>query len=64
MDTDSVLPHGEKMRQAVKWISEICMEHPERTRMDVIFEAGERFDLSPVECEFLRRRLSCPENNA
>ncbi|NDY41675.1 hypothetical protein G3N55_02250 [Dissulfurirhabdus thermomarina] len=58
MTTEELLPHGEKLRKAVKWIAQVCREHPERSRDAVLREAEERFDLSPKECEFLNRKLA------
>lgn len=45
-----VTPEGEGLRQAVRWLS----EHRPITRA-LIDEAGRRFDLSPLEVEFLLR---------
>lgn len=50
---ESVKPGGEKMRKAIRWISDTLLEHPEKTRREVIKEAEIRFDLSPKECAFL-----------
>lgn len=59
MSTQEVIPHGEKIRNAVRWISEICKEHPEKKMREIIFEAAQRFDLSPKECDFLHRKFVC-----
>lgn len=61
MSSEDLLPTGEKLRKAVVWISEMCMEHPEKTRKEIIFEAERTFDLSPKECDFLNRKFLCPE---
>ncbi|MEZ0328829.1 MAG: hypothetical protein ABWK15_04605 [Dissulfuribacterales bacterium] len=65
MSTEELLPHGEKLRNAVRWISEMAQEYPEKTRTSLIYEAETRFDLTPKECEFLNKKFICekqPEN--
>ena len=52
MTPDSVKPHGERLREAVRWLS----ERAPVTR-DRIDEAAARFDLSPLEAEFLIREF-------
>lgn len=61
MCADTIQPHGEKIRQAVKWMSDTIKEHPERSRREIIQEAELRFDLSPSECEFLNKKFVCGE---
>ncbi len=63
MSTEDLLPQGEKIRRAVKWISEITKEHPEKSRRDIVLEAERRFDLSPKDCEFLNRHLTQTDQN-
>jgi hypothetical protein len=50
MESKGVSPHGEALRKAVHWLS----QQPERDRA-VINEAGQRFDLTPLEQQFLAR---------
>ncbi len=50
-------PQGENIKKAVRWISEMTRTYPEKKRMDILREAEIRFDLSPVECEFLNSRF-------
>ncbi len=45
---ESVLPHGEQLRRAVTWLS----AQPTRGAA-AIEEAARRFDLTPLEEEFL-----------
>ena len=52
-ETESTRPQGEKVRKALKWVSDMIEEHPERSRGQIIRDAEVRFDLSPSECEFL-----------
>ena len=55
--SQGIQPEGERIRKAVRWIIEILREEKGRTRRAVIEEAEKRFDLSPIECEFLERKL-------
>ncbi len=52
MSRDSLIPQGEALRRAVRWLSE-------RRAHDAaaIEEAARRFDLSPSEEEFLLRHF-------
>lgn len=47
------LPKGEKLRRAVRWISEHVAEDPERPLMQLVDAATLRFDLTPREAEYL-----------
>ena len=58
MSTQGIQPEGERIRKAVRWIIEVLREEGGRTRKEVIEEAERRFDLSPLECEFLERELA------
>ena len=49
----SILPEGEQLRRAVKWISDMRSEHPEAKLFTLIEEACLRFDLSPKDQELL-----------
>ena len=51
--TEGLQPQGDKLRKALKWMSEMLSEHPEKSRQQVLRDAEIRFDLSPSECEFL-----------
>ena len=59
MSTETLQPHGESIRRAVKWISEVIKEDPYKDRREIIHEAELRFDLSPAECEFLNEKFIC-----
>ncbi len=48
-----ILPGGESIRSALKWLSERRLEDPAAPRGKLIQEAALRFDLSPVETDFL-----------
>ncbi|MCG2777929.1 MAG: hypothetical protein L6406_19850 [Desulfobacterales bacterium] len=49
-----IQPKGEKVRQAVKWISENLKEDEKRPIYRLIQDASLRFTLSPKEEDFLR----------
>jgi hypothetical protein len=46
------------IRQAVKWIDDRLHDDPGADRMRLIDEAARRFDLSPLDAEFLARHLA------
>jgi len=48
-----ILPRGEKVRKAVKWISENLKEDSGQSLKKLINEAILRFDLSPGDAEIL-----------
>ncbi|RJP59999.1 MAG: hypothetical protein C4549_01305 [Deltaproteobacteria bacterium] len=49
----SILPKGEDIRRAVKWISEQLQENPDQIVQKLVNEAVLRFNLSPKDSEFL-----------
>ena len=50
----TIMPKGENLRQAVKWISENLKEDENAKILLVIEKAGIRFNLSPKDEEYLR----------
>jgi len=50
------MPEGEGLRSALKWLSERRQDEPGASRAKLIDEAALRFDLSPVEVDFLLQR--------
>ena len=46
------------IKQAVKWIDEQLAERPEADRMKLVDDASRRFDLTPLDAEFLLRFLA------
>ena len=46
-------PGGEPIRRALRWLSERRREEPDATRMKLIEEAALRFDLTPLDVDFL-----------
>ncbi len=46
------------VKQAIKWLDERLAENPTADRPRLLEEAGRRFDLSPLDQEFLYRHLA------
>ncbi len=53
-----LLPEGEELRRAVKWIASHLQENPDSLIMPLVNEAIFRFDLDPLDSEFLIRMYS------
>lgn len=51
----SIQPEGEKLRNAVRMISEKRKENPEADPAKLVDEVSFQFDLSPKDTEFLLR---------
>lgn len=52
------LPGGsDKVKKALRWLSEELLGNPQKKRDTAIREAEIRFDLSPAECEFLSKNF-------
>ncbi|MGA3117634.1 MAG: hypothetical protein ABSF90_24765 [Syntrophobacteraceae bacterium] len=49
----TVMPEGEALRKAVKWISAEINDNPGKSVQKLLQEAVTRFDLSPKDTEFL-----------
>jgi hypothetical protein len=46
------------IKQAVKWIDDRLAEDPKRDRVTLLDEASRRFDLTPLDADFLFRHLA------
>ena len=46
------------IKQAITWIDEQLHDHPDANRMKLVDEASRRFDLSPLDEDFLVRHLA------
>ena len=46
------------IKQAVRWLEEQLHERPDADRVRLVDEAGRRFDLSPMDTDFLFRHLA------
>ena len=49
----SVVPEGDAIRKAIKWISEHLKENPAKSVQTLVNEATLTFNLSPKDSEFL-----------
>ncbi len=49
----TLMPKGEDIRKAVKWIADNLEANPDQARTKLVEEAVFKFDLSPLEAEFL-----------
>ena len=49
----SIMPEGEQLRKAIKWISDRRLDDPQARLLLLIQEAGLKFDLSPADQEKL-----------
>ena len=49
----SILPEGEQLRRAVKWISDERLENPNISLSKLVADACLKFDLPPKDAEFL-----------
>jgi hypothetical protein len=49
----NIMPEGEAIRKAVKWISEMAKEDPSKRIGSLVQEASLKFDLTPKDAEFL-----------
>ena len=45
------------LKKALHWVSDTLRDHPDKERLEVLREAELRFDLTPLECEFLNKNL-------
>lgn len=46
------------IRQAVKWIDDQLQDNPQADRVKLLDDASRRFDLSPLDQDFLFRHLA------
>ena len=46
------------IKQAVNWLDDQLRDNPRADRMRLVDEAARRFDLSPLDAEFLLRHLA------
>jgi hypothetical protein len=48
-----VLPQGEGLRSALRWLDERVRDEPGADRAKLLAEASTRYDLTPLEEDFL-----------
>ena len=46
------------IKQAIVWIDEQLRDHPGADRLKLVDEASRRFDLTPLDADFLIRHLA------
>jgi hypothetical protein len=46
------------IKQAIKWIDEQLRDNPGADRMTLVDEAGRKFELTPLDADFLMRHLA------
>lgn len=51
----SIIPQGEDIRKAVKWISEMRRDEPQTDPQKLVEQACLKFNLSPLDAEYLGR---------
>ena len=56
--TGDIRPGGEAVKEALRWISNARRDDPKAKLAALIEQASVRFDLSPVEEEFLLQTFS------
>ena len=49
----TIMPEGEEIQRAIKWVSENLEEKREQSLQKLLDKAVFKFDLSPVDAEFL-----------
>ena len=49
----TIMPEGEAIRKAVKWISDNLKDDPDQPIQKLINEANLRFNLTPKDAEYL-----------
>jgi hypothetical protein len=60
----STIMDQEALRRALRWLGERRREAPDAPRHRLIDEAARRFDLSPLESDFLLRNWQEPPPEA
>ncbi len=56
-----ILPEGDSLQRAVRWLASQRMEGDKTPRDKLIDEAALRFDLTPMEAEFLWNNFEARE---
>jgi hypothetical protein len=51
-------PADSAITRAVRWIDERLLDDPRADRLRLVDEASRRFDLSPLDTDFLYRHLA------
>ncbi len=51
----TILPEGEDLRKATRWITDARDVYPQKPITELIEEACLKYDLSPLDAEFVER---------
>lgn len=54
----TIMPSGDCIKKAVAWVAEQRLEHPDKKPLAIAAEATLKFDLSPLEADFLEKFVS------
>ena len=58
MTQDDSSPIGQdKLQSAIKALSELVRKYPEKSRSEINHQIQLKYDLSPLDCEFLHRHF-------
>ena len=57
MVPQTMYPPGDKIKKAVKELSELLLDAGEEKRWQLLQQVELKYDLSPQECEFLNRHF-------
>ncbi|MGD9950536.1 MAG: hypothetical protein AB7U29_18955 [Desulfobulbus sp.] len=57
----SLTSQSAKLKNAIIWMAEILQEQPQKTRHLIVQEAELRFDLTPLECDFLDKHFTAAD---
>lgn len=55
---------GEKVKKAIARFAELLELHPQKSRQAILNDVVVRYDLSPLECEFLHKHFSDSKNSS
>lgn len=58
MSQSTLHPPGDTMKKAIRELSELLTNKPEKKRHQLLQQVAIKFDLSPNECAFLERHFS------
>lgn len=51
--SEGIITPSTNLKNAIRYLSETVIRHPEMKRKEILAKAELRFDLNPRECEFL-----------
>lgn len=59
----TIIPEGEKLRRAVRWVSQEIQSNPEASLIKLAGDAALKFDLTPKDSDFLIRLYQKEKGN-